>query len=198
MRRTAGFAIVMFAIAFGGCGSGGSARGDAEGARASSTTAATATANDPTQQQGGIDTGGSGGAANSPATGTSGEEGQDAPDGSPPANGASEEPSGPPPAASGIVTSVEPQCPKRLDVVTVRVETYPLADISYATSFADGQNYNLYGLATAGPDGVWVYTFTVPADAAYGDGYVLAAAVHPDRGGGSGTGPFRVTTEGEC
>lgn len=105
---------------------------------------------------------------------------------------------GPPDPPTGIVSSIEPPCPARLTTVTVVVETTPFSDISYATSFADGQNYNLYGLATSGPDGTWTFTFAVPPSASLGDGQVIVAAVHPEAGGGSGLAPFRVTQKGTC
>jgi len=107
-------------------------------------------------------------------------------------------PDGPPADPTGIVRSVKPKCAARTQVIEVTAKTVPLADISYAASFADGQHHGVFGIGQAGVDGTWVLTIPVAPDVAFGDGQVLAAAIHPDGGGGDGKGPFRITKDGSC
>lgn len=80
----------------------------------------------------------------------------------------------------------------------VTITTVAFADVSHAVTFSDGDSHGLYGLGQADERGMYVWAFTVPAAAAPGDARVMAAALHPQRGGGSGMGTFRVVDGGEC
>lgn len=75
------------------------------------------------------------------------------------------------------------------------MQALPNSDISYAASFKDGKNHNLYGIGQADAGGKFVWTFPIPVDAAYGKATVLVAASSVDGGGGSSTS-FEVAKTG--
>ena len=114
--------------------------------------------------------------------------------------GGSETPvlSGEPPGPTGIVTSVDPLCAGRGSPTRVVVKTDPLADVSYAMSFADGENHGLFGLAQADLQGNFVWNIVLPADAALGDAEIIVVSGHPETGAKKGRGTVRITETGAC
>lgn len=206
MRRLArvGSALALCSVLAAACGSGagdeasrtprmsttaqGSPAPDAGGSDAPETPDASGGASAP---GGDGSSGGSGGSSD----GSSGDSGSDTPDGSPDPD---QPVSGPPPAPTGIVASVTPSCAGHGDAVRVVIETDPLADVSYAIAFADGDHHNLFGLAQADLEGRFVWNFAVPAEAALGDADIITTSGHPDHGAKKGQGTLRVTDDGEC
>jgi hypothetical protein len=103
----------------------------------------------------------------------------------------------PKPISNPPAVVASPACVVRGGTEKVTIETAPLADVTYGVSFSDGKNHDLYGVGQADDKGIYVWRFVVPLTAADGKATVLAAASHPEKGGGGATAEFTVAS-GAC
>lgn len=83
--------------------------------------------------------------------------------------------------------TASPACVHRGETEKVTIQTFAFAQVSYAVSFSDGNGHGLYGVGRADAKGTYVWTFTVPLNAAYGKANVIVAASSEQGGGGART-----------
>lgn len=71
---------------------------------------------------------------------------------------------------------VTPPCAERGDEVTLTMKTRPNSATTAAVAFSNNQAYGNYTIGTANAEGAWVWRFTVPEAAPYGQATVLMSA----------------------
>ena len=194
-RVRVGLGVAFACLLTIGCSGGG---GDRQSADEVDSTTSTATATDGAPRSG--DAGGgdskadtkAGSADDTPDT-SDGGDGQGGGD-----SGGSAPVSGEPDVPTGIVTSISPSCAGRGTAVRTVVNTDPLADVSYAVAFSDGDSHGPFGVAQADLKGQFVWNIVVPTSAALGDADVIIVSGHPEEGAKEGRGTIRVTESGAC